>query len=378
VTNIDPALYVPIAPDPSDPGNWREIARLQALAAAEGRTFDPEDPYNWKGIAAAQAGAPAGPPATAGTTPASTTTEPGVTAPAATPGTATDVNARNRGLFDLISTVIRDAGLEGLFTIGPDGAPAGPLWQQITSGIDSEAALIAWFESTPQFQARFPAIAQARSSGIGYVPTPREVRQYEETAAAIMRTAGLPSWFYDQPQELQSLMGQNISVAELEERLGQAWTTVRSTDPSVTQMFSEFFGVEGDAAMAAFFLDPNRTVASLDRAARTAYTAGMGSNVGLSIDQQLADRIASLPSTLGGIWEDLNTVTSMNRDGGVFDEGFTETTDLTAEGTGIDAAFFGDGAAAAQMERRILERDANARSSTGGAIITQAGAVGVS
>ena len=70
----------------------------------------------------------------------------------------------------------------------------------------------------------------------------------------------------------------------------------------------------------------------------------MGSNVGLSIDQQLADRIASLPSTLGGIWEDLNTVTSMNRSGGVFDEGFTETADLTAEGTGIDAVFFGDGA----------------------------------
>lgn len=374
---VDPALYVPIAPDPSDPGNWREIARLQALAAAEGRTFDPEDPYNWKGIAAAQAGAPAGPPATAGTTPASTTTEPGVTAPAATPGTATDVNARNRGLFDLISTVIRDAGLEGLFTIGGDGAPSGPLWDQITSGIDSEAALVAWFESTPQFQSRFPAIAQARASGVGYVPTPREVRQYEETAATIMRAAGLPSWFYDQPQELQSLMGQDISVAELEERLGQAWTTVRSTDPSVTQMFSEFFGVEGDAAMAAFFLDPTRTVASLDRAARTAYTAGMGRNVGLSIDQQLADRIASLPSTLGGIWEDLNTVTSMNRDGGVFDEGFTETTDLTAEGTGIDAAFFGDGAAAAQMERRILEREANSRSSTGGAAITQAGVVGV-
>ena len=140
----------------------------------------------------------------------------------------------------------------------------------------------------------------------------------------------------------------------------------------------QFFGVEGDAAMAAFFLDPARTTASLDRAARTAYTAGMGRNVGLDLDQTISDRVASLPSTYAGIWENLRSVASMNRDGGVFDEGFTETADLTAEGTGIDAVFFGDGAAAAQMERRILERDANARSSTGGAIITQAGAVGVS
>jgi hypothetical protein len=50
-------LNTPIAPDPSDPGNWREIDRLRRLAESEGRTFNPDDPYNWTGIAAGQAGA---------------------------------------------------------------------------------------------------------------------------------------------------------------------------------------------------------------------------------------------------------------------------------------------------------------------------------
>lgn len=377
---IDPQLYVPIAPDPvNDPGNWREIDRLRRVAEAEGREFDPGDPYNWKGIAAAQSGNPAGPAATAGTTPAGTTTEPGVTAPAATPGTAEAATARNRALFDSIAAVVRSSGLDGLFTIGPDGMPAGPLWDQITSGLDSEAGLIAWFEGTPQFQARFPAITQARADGIGIVPTPAEIRRYEEEAAVLLRGAGLPEWFYDDPvNDLQALMSQNISLVELQDRLGQAWTTVRETDPAVLDAFSQFFGVEGDAAMAAFFLDPERTQASLDRAARTAYTAGMGRNVGLDINQQLADRLASLPSTYGGIWEDLTSVAGLTAQGGVFDETITETVDLTAEGTGVDAVVFGSGDAAAQMERRILRRQANSRSSLGGAAVTERGAVGVS
>ncbi len=379
MADIPAELLVPIPPSPSDAGNWREIARLQKIAELEGRTFDPNDPYNWKGIAAAHSGAPSATPGTAGTTSATTTPAAGVTGSSATGGTSADVTARNRAIFDTIAALITDAGLGDLFTIGANGVPSGQLWDQITSGIDSQAALIAWFESTPQFQARYPAIAAARAGGASYVPSPAEVRRYEQDASMLLRNAGLPAWFYDDPvNDLQGLMSQNISVAELQERLGDAWTTVRTTDPSITEAFSQFFGVEGDAAMAAFFLDPARTTASLDRAARTAYTAGMGRNVGLDLDQTISDRVASLPSTYAGIWENLRSVASMNSDGGVFDEGFTETADLTAEGTGIDAVFFGDGAAAAQMERRILERDANARSSTGGAIITQAGAVGVS
>lgn len=371
-------LTTPIAPDPSDPGNWREIQRLQRLAESEGRVFDPEDPYNWKGISALQAGAPSSAADAAGTTTAGTTADPNVTAPASTPGSGTDVTIRNKAVFDSVSNLIQDAGLGGLFTIGPDGAPGGRLWEQITSGMDSESALIVWFEDQPEFQARFPAIAQARSKGSGYVPTPRDVRVYEEDAERTLRLAGLPSWFYDDPvQDLQKLMAADISVAELEDRLGESWTAVRNTDPAVMSMFSEFFGVQGDAAMAAFFLDPTRTLQSINRAARTAYTAGMGSTMGLDIDMKLADRIASLPSTYSGIWTDLQTVGRLTGSGGVFDENFGEVTDLTAEGEGIGAVMLGDGEASAAINRRIIERKAIETSSQGGAALTEAGLTGV-
>jgi len=396
-------LNTPITPDPSDPGNWREIDRLRRLAESEGRTFDPSDPYNWQGIAAAGGGGvgtpgPAGTtpgtttpvagvtptaggggvgtPGPAGTTPGTTTPVAGVTPTAGVPGTPTDAARRNRDLFASIQQMLNDAGLAGLYEIGADGMPGGRLWEQITSGLDSQAALIIWFEQTQEFQARYPVIGQIRASGMGRIPTVNEVRVYEQTAAQMMRQAGLPAWFYDQPGELQTLMGQDISTSELEERLGAAWSMVRDTDPAVNEAFANFYGVSGDAAMAAFFLDPTRTQAQIDRASRAAYTSGMGSTIGVTIDQVVAERIANLPTTSAGIWQDLTQVAAVSRPGGLLTEGITEVNDIT-QSDAIDATVFGDGEALADLERRQIRRDANDRSSLGGAAVTQQGAVGV-
>ena len=317
------------------------------------------------------------------TTTAPTTPPPvaGVTGVTTTPGTNSEVASRNRAVFNTMATVLRNAGLGDLFTLDSSGKPGGWLWDQITSGVDDEAALQLAFEQTPQFQARFPAIVQMRAGaaagGTGYVPTPSEVREYEAKVSATMRQAGIPTWFYDTPAELQSLMAANVSPLEVEERLGRSWEMVRNTDPLVREAFTEFFGVEGENAMAAFFLDPARTTAALDKAARTAYTRGMGRSVGVEVDRTMADRVANLPLTEAGIMQNLTSVAQVSSAGGVLDEGITETQDIT-QADALDASFFGDGQALADMERRRLERDANSRSSLGGAALTQAGAVGVS
>lgn len=375
-------LTTPIAPDPSDPLNWRETQRLQQLAQWEGRQFDPDDPYNWKGIAAAQAAA-------GGATPPPTNPAPGVT-PVVTPVTnpanpaaptgPSAAEIRNRDLFSQISQVLTEAGLGNLFTVNPDGSPGGALWTQITSGLDNQAALMLWFENTPEFQQRFPVIAQARqrdaSGQMGAVPTPAQVLAYEREVGQQLRLAGLPSFMYEDRNYVQNLMANDLSADEVEARLGQAWTLVRNSDPAVLNQFTEFFGIQGDAAMAAFFLDPDRTLASIDRVARTAYTAGMGDTLGINLSREVADRIAGLPTTAGGIWQDLTAAARFDVPGGVLDEGFTETLDLSMDDV-IDSTFFGDGEAANAIERRILERQANSRSSMGGAAITQRGAVGV-
>lgn len=299
-----------------------------------------------------------------------------------TPGRP-EAGARNRALFDMMSTILQQAGLGELFAIDATGQPAGWLWEQITKGIDSQAALEFSFEQTPQYQARFPAIAQLREAQrrgerVGYIPTPRDVIQYEQAVSSMIRQAGLPDWFYSDRNMIQDLMVNDLSPAEIEERLGEAWTMVRNTDPAISGAFSEFFGVEGDAALAAMFLDPTRTQESLNRAARTAYTAGMGRTMGLDIGRQQAERIAGLPQTQAGIAEGLRQVSQLNTRGGVFTEGITEQQNLTAEGTGIEAGILGSGQAQQDIERRLARRQTAARPPGGGAAVTTTGVVGLS
>ena len=168
-----------------------------------------------------------------------------------------------------------------------------------------------------------------------------------------------------------------LSPVEIEQRLGQSWERVRNTDPAVRAAFSSFYGtLAGDAALAATFLDPTRTVSALEKQSRAAYTSGMGQRLGIDLDQEVSERIAGLPRTEAGIYENLTQLNQL-QGSGIFDEGITETSDLSTQNTGVAAVFDGDGKAAQALERRTIERNAARASVPGGAIRTQRGATGL-
>ena len=281
-------------------------------------------------------------------------------------------------VYAQFAAFLTQAGLGSLFSVGSDGTPGGWLWDQITNGIDSADALQIALEQTQEFKSRYGIIGEMRQRAAAgepvLVPTVGQVREYEDTTAKIMRQAGLPTWFYDSFTDMQDLMRKGLSPVEVEQRLGTAYERVQSTDPEISAAFTEFYGVgQGDAALASYYLDPTRTQTSLEKASRAAYTAGKGKTMGIDIDQTVAERMASLPKTEGGIYQDLTDVNKMKP---LYTEGITETKDLTT-GSGIDAVSFGDGEANADLQRRILERQANERSSSGGAAVTQRGVVGL-
>lgn len=282
-------------------------------------------------------------------------------------------------LYQMLASIVREYGLEELLTLDSTGAPVGWLWDKVTSGV-SEAQFLLELEQTEAFKRRYPAITELRrQSAAGQpvrVPTVNEVRAYEQQVATSMRLAGLPTWFYDEPAEIQSLMSQNLSAVEVEQRLGEAWIRTQQTDPEIRRAFDQFYGVgDGDAALAAFFLDPQRTVVSLERASRAAYTAGMGRRAGIDINQQIAERVAATGRTEGAIQQDIQEISRL---GSVFEETMGERdTDLQAGTTGAEAIMLGSAEAQAAIERRITQRRSQVQSQSGGALVTERGAVGL-
>jgi len=293
--------------------------------------------------------------------------------------TMADASA-NKELFDSIRAYLSGMELGDLFSTDANGAPAGWLWEQITSGVDNAAALQIALEQTSQFQRRYGIIAemraQAATGAAVHVPTVAEVREYEQRTTQLMRQAGLPSYMFDNWADTHALLRNNLSVAEVEQRLGQAWERVTTTDPQVREAFNEFYGIEGDAALAAMFLDPTRTMSALEKQSRAAYTAGTGRAMGLTVDQQLAERFANLPKTEAGINETLGQLNALDKSGIMSETMGESALDLTLETTGIDSVLDNNGAANQAIERRIIERQANRAAVPGGAIRTQTGLTG--
>ena len=294
-------------------------------------------------------------------------------------GGGTPINAQARQMFQMMTSYLTDLGLGSLASVNAQGNPTGWLWQQIMAGVDTADELVMAIEQTDVWKDRFSVIVAQReraAQGLpGQVMTVSEVLAYERQAEAVLRNAGLPKWFYDEPGDIGKYILAGFSVAEMSERLGGAWDRVRETDPLVRDAFEDYYGIgNGDAAMAAFFLDPERTLASIEKASRTAYTAGFGQRYGINMDRATAERIASTSRTEQGIDEGLRQVASMDR---VFQTGFTERDQLTAETTGVGAVFDGSGEAQRDIERRVAGRRRNDQSSLGGAAITREGLTGV-
>lgn len=289
----------------------------------------------------------------------------------------------NKALFDQIALYLGSMDLDGLFKVDANGQPSGWLWDQIVSGIDNEAALQIALENTDQFKQRYGIIAEMRAQAVQgkavHVPTVAEVREYEQRVTSLMRQAGLPSYMYDNWSDAHALMRNGLSAIEVEERLGQAWERVQNTDPKVRAAFKDFYGtLDGDAALAGVFLDPTRTLSALERQSRAAYTAGQGRKVGIELDKQVAERIADMPFTDAGIFDRVGQLNEMNKSGLMTESIGESGNDLTTEGVGVDAAFFNDGKALGELERRVIERQAARSAVPGGAARTQQGLIGVS
>jgi hypothetical protein len=102
----------------------------------------------------------------------------------------------------------------------------------------------------------------------------------------------------------------------------------------------------------------------------------MGRRMGIGIEQAMAERVAGLPKTDAGIYQDLTQISAVEGSG-ILNETFGETNKDLTERTAQESVFFGSGEAQSELERRQIERNAQRAAVPGGALRTQKGTVGV-
>lgn len=283
-------------------------------------------------------------------------------------------------IYQMLASSLQEMGLGALFTLDQAGNPGGWLWDQFQQGIDTPEELGFAIQNTDVFRAEFGVIVeQKRRAAAGepvYVMSPAEVIEYRNGAKQLMSAAGMPSWFYDDKADFDKLMLTDQSLQELEGKITAGFDYMEAAPPEVRQAFTDYYGVQGPAALAAYILDPDRTVAQIEKATKVAYTGGMAKRYDIQLEQATAARIAELPMSEAGINEGLSQISSQQ---GIFAEGaFEAGPNLDASTTGVAAVFEADAAAQRQIARRGAQRQAVNKSSTGGAVLTQRGLTGAS
>ncbi len=242
---------------------------------------------------------------------------------------------------------------------------------QLKQGRSTNEVLISLREQDA-YKQRFAGMALRKDAGYNSI-SEADYIAYENQVRDDMRRAGLPDQFLTDGGLMAELIGKNISAAEVNDRLVGAYAQVATAPSEVRNAFGEYFGPQGDGALAAFFLDPMKAQPALEKMVQEAQIAGIGKRVGnINLQQTTAERLAGQGVSLGQAEQGFANVNALR---GLTQATAGETGNVS-EADLINAQFNLDPNADKVVQARLASRKAGFQGD-GGAVVTQQGAIGL-
>lgn len=225
------------------------------------------------------------------------------------------------------------------------------LWNQYLAGVPVEQ-IFADLRKTPEYAARFPGMAELQRQGRAidegtYISVER---QYVN----IFRAAGIPQGFYDTPDDFGRLIANEVSPAELNERVQTYTRAAYQSPPEVRDQLQRLYGVSA-GQLVAFFIDPDRALPLIQNSYLAAQTAGAAQRTGFgALDRTTAENLASRGVTERQAEEGFGALVDSRELFSALDAGETDID----RGTQIGAVFEGNSVARRKIEERRRRRQA--------------------
>lgn len=291
--------------------------------------------------------------------PDATTPPPAATTPPATdPGGLTPDQQSARA-------IINDTlGQYGLASLG-DFA-----WKEYLAGTPISQIMLD-IRSTPEYRTRFPAMDALAKAGHAINET--TYIDYERNATSLMRSYGLPSGFYDQPDDFTNLLTNNVALPELKSRLDAYQTAAFQSPPEVRQALQDFYGVGADGMLTAFFIDPDRALPIVQKDLNAAQAGGYARSTGFGgLTREQAEGLTALGLSPADYQKGFGNLASQQQ----ALQGLPgQNQGQISTDTALAAQFGGNVAAQQEIENRQLDLLAPNKQG-GGVVSTQQGAVG--
>ncbi len=152
----------------------------------------------------------------------------------------------------------------------------------------TEATITLALQETEDYKRRFRANEERIKKGL-QVLTPAEYLNLEDGYRQILRSYGLNQ--FDTDDYVSQFIANDVSAAELSNRVVTAVQRVRNADPAVAATLKQYYGI-GDTDLVAYVLDPNQQFPKIQTqvaAAEIGAAAGLqGLAPGVAVSEQLA------------------------------------------------------------------------------------------
>lgn len=145
-------------------------------------------------------------------------------------------------------------------------------------------------QDTDAYKRRFAGNEARRKAGLSAL-SPAEYLSTEASYRRIMESAGLPSGFYDSPDDFASWIGSDVSPSEIQSRVNLATDAATTLDDNSKKAFWEYYRI-GENDLAAYFLDRDRAMPTIQKQARAAQIGAAANRNQLGVNVSLAEQLA--------------------------------------------------------------------------------------
>ena len=196
--------------------------------------------------------------------------------------------AAERSLAVTYTNQLRQDGLEDLVRYVDDWIEQGLTWPEIEARLDDLST-----DEGRIIDQLYPERRLRREAGRSSM-TIGQIRQYRDTTRAMFRAAGLPEGFYDSNEDFTRFIVNDVSPAELNQRIQNGYLRVANAPVEVRAELQRLYGL-GDGDLAAFFLDETKALPLIQKRVASAEISGAGVRSGFgALERGESERLAEL------------------------------------------------------------------------------------
>jgi len=200
-----------------------------------------------------------------------------MTTPVGQPDYYQYLTGEQRDAFALLQNRFNEYGL---------GSLAPKIIDYLKNGFSADTISVL-LQDTPEFKQRFSGNEIRRQKGLP-VLSPAEYLSTEASYRQLMRQAGLPEGFYDQPSDFSDFIAKDVSPTELKSRVDLAASATTLASPQLKTALQGMYGLD-DSSITAYLLDPQKALPFVQKQVAAAQIGAEALKRGLQVSGKAED-----------------------------------------------------------------------------------------